>query len=224
MAQQLIFDLPVRPALGREDFFVARANELALAALDKGDWPLGKMLLVGPEGAGKSHIARVWAHDNAASIVPADELERQDPPGLPALVIEDADRIAGQAGAETALFHWHNRMLEQGARLLITARQPPAQWGILLADLESRMQATAIARIEPPDDTLLAAVLVKLFADRQVKVAPGLIDWLLRRIDRSFSAARDAVALLDAASLRLRRPVTVILAGEVLDSAEFDGP
>jgi chromosomal replication initiation ATPase DnaA len=224
MAQQLIFDLPVRPALGREDFFVAKANELALAALDMGNWPSGKMLLVGPEGAGKSHIARVWAHDNAASILSADTLVREDPPSLSALVIEDADRIAGRAADETALFHWHNRMLEQGSRLLITARQSPGQWGILLPDLESRMQATAVARIEPPDDALLAAVLVKLFADRQVKVAPGLIDWLLRRIDRSFAAARDAVALLDTASLRLRRPVTIALAGEVLDSPEFDGP
>lgn len=214
---QLAFDLPVRPALGREDFFVSPANELALAALDAGDWPQGKMLLIGPEGSGKSHLAHVWAGDRGARIVRAADLPGSDLPEPGPIVIEDADRIAGHAAAEVALFHLHNHILAAGAPLLVTARSAPRDWGIALPDLASRMQATATAQLLAPDDALLAAVLVKLFADRQLAVTPTLIPWLVSRMDRSFAAARRIVAELDALSLARGTAVTRALAAEVLD-------
>lgn len=222
MQRQLAFDMPVRPALGREDFFVSPANQLALAALDAGDWPQGKMLLLGPEGAGKSHLAGVWAGETGARVVAASALAGLPEPGP--MVVEDADRIAGDRAAETALFHLHNHLLAAKAPLLITARQGPARWGLGLPDLKSRMEATATAELLPPDDALLSAVCLKLFADRQVQVTPNLIEWLVRHIDRSFAAAHAAVAALDAAALQGGRPVTRALAAEVLDSAEADGP
>lgn len=221
MSRQLTFDLPMREALGRGDFFVSPSNALALAALDgwRG-WPGGRMLLVGPEGSGKTHLAHVWAADSGAEIAAAGVLREADVPALveaPALVIEDADRVAGNAAAEAALFHLHNMAAARALPLLVTARGPVRDWGLALPDLESRMQAMALTRLDPPDDALLSAVLVKLFSDRQITVAPALITYLASRMDRSLAAARDLVAELDARALAEGRPVTRQLASALLD-------
>jgi chromosomal replication initiation ATPase DnaA len=216
MPRQLAFDLPVRPALGRGDFFVSPANALAVAQIDAGGWPAGKLLLIGPEGAGKSHLAQVWATETGAVVLEAAALPDLPPEAL-AVVVEDAEKVAGDEAAETRLFHLHNHVLARGGRLLITASAPPRSWGLVLPDLASRMEATALAGIAPPDDRLLSAVLVKLFADRQIAVAPSLIPWLVNRMDRSFAAARALVAELDARALAQGGPVTREIAREVLD-------
>ena len=219
MVAQLTFDLPVRPALGREDFFVSPANALAVTTLDQPElWPNGKLLLIGPEGAGKTHLAMVFAARTRAQVIEADDLAAADLPEAAALVIENADAAAGDPDAETALFHLHNHMTGRGGLLLLTATRAPRDWGLTLPDLQSRMEATATATLLPPDDALLGAVLVKLFADRQLQVAPGFIRWLVRRIDRSFATARAVVAALDAAALATKRPINSTLAATLLDS------
>ena len=220
--RQLILNLPCRSAQGRDDFFVAPANALALATLDAPDaWPQRRMLLIGPEGAGKSHLAQIWADEHDAPVLPAARLTAGAAPALVAaraVVIEDAEAIGPDPAAQAALFHLHNLALAEGAHLLITARKAPRDWGLTLPDLQSRMAATASVRIAPPDEALLAAVLVKLFADRQLDVAPALIPWLVLRIDRSLATARDVVAALDARALAKGGAVTRALAAEVLDS------
>ena len=219
MGEQLTFDLPVRPALGREDFFVSPANALAVTTLDQPElWPNGKLLLIGPEGAGKTHLAMVFAARTGAQVIGAGNLAAADLPEAAALVIENADTVAGDTAAETALFHLHNHMTGRGGLLLLTAARAPRDWGLTLPDLQSRMEATASATLLPPDDALLGAVLVKLFADRQLQVAPGFIGWLVRRIDRSFATARAVVAALDAAALATKRPINSTLAATLLDS------
>lgn len=219
MVAQLTFDLPVRPALGREDFFVSPANALAVTTLDQPElWPNGKLLLIGPEGAGKTHLAMVFAARTRAQVIEADDLAAADLPEAAALVIENADTAAGDPDAETALFHLHNHMTGRGGLLLLTAARAPRDWGLTLPDLQSRMEATATATLLPPDDALLGAVLVKLFADRQLQVAPGFIRWLVRRIDRSFATARAVVAALDAEALATKRPINSTLAATLLDS------
>jgi chromosomal replication initiation ATPase DnaA len=215
--RQLAFDLPNAAAMTREDFFVAASNALALQAVDGWrDWPGRKLLLIGPEGAGKTHLAHVWAAMAGALILPGRDLLALDPGTLSgrALVVEDADRIGP---AEAQLFHLHN-LATTDAALLLTARTPPRDWGLTLPDLISRMQATQIARLEAPDDALLSAVLVKLFADRQVAVPANLIPFLISRMPRSVGAARALVAALDAHALAAGRPITRALAGDVLDS------
>jgi len=214
MAAQLILNLPVRTALGRDDFFVSAANEQAVAALEAPAlWPEGKLLLTGPAGSGRSHLARLWAAENAARLLPPDA--PPPPPGV-AVAVDDADRAIGDRAAETALFHLHNAVLAGGGRLLMTAAALPPADAFALPDLESRLRATATAALAAPDDALLAALLVKLFADRQVAVTPATVAWLARRIERSFAAAQAAVAALDAAALSRRRPITRALAAEVL--------
>lgn len=217
MARQLTFDLPVRMARGREDFFVTGANAMAVAEIDRWQhWPAGKLALIGAEGAGKTHLAHVWAEACGATVLPARELLRRNPvPGH--LAVEDVPEIAGDSAAETAMFHWHNLVLAEGGRVLLTGITPPALWHIALPDLASRMRGTPSVRLDEPDDMLLQAVLLKLFADRQITPQPSLLPWLLRRMDRSFAAAGQVVAALDAEALRTGRPVGLKLAAKVLE-------
>ncbi len=221
MAQQLSFDLPAITALEREDFFVSPANAAAVAMVEAWqDWPARKLALVGPAGSGKTHLAHVWATLADARIIPAASLARADIPALAAgnVVIEDVAGIAGIAKAEAALFHLHNLTLAEGNSLLLTALRPPDFWQLRLPDLASRMSATPIATLAPPDDSLLSAVLIKLFTDRQLAPTPETIPYLIRRIDRSFIAARQIVERLDTASLAASRPINRALAAQVLDN------
>ena len=117
---------------------------------------------------------------------------------------------------ERALFHLINLVREEEAYLLITARTPPGRWAVALPDLASRLRAIPAVMLTAPDDALLRAVLVKLFADRQLAVDEALIAYLVTRIERSFAAARAAVERLDREALRRKRPVTRALAAEVL--------
>lgn len=224
MERQLSFDLATRPALGRDDFFVAPANALAVALIDNpAQWPSGKLLLIGPQGAGKTHLAHVFAAEHDATVVRAEGLRDGQVPHLAsgALVVEDADRIAGDSDAQTALFHLHNLVLAEGHPLLLTGRAEPHLWGLDLPDLQSRMQGTQIARLEEPDDALLTSVLAKLFADRQLSPDPAVVTWLLRHEARSFAGIQRAVDRLDRAALAQGRAITVPFARAVLDNSSI---
>ena len=223
MIRQLAFDLPAQEAYRRADFFASPTNALALAAIDGWrDWPGGKLVLVGPSGAGKTHLAHVWADSARAVIVPGNGLVGADLPHLAhagAVAVENAEAVAGIPEAEAALFHLHNLVVQRGA-LLLTARTPARDWGLTLPDLKSRVDAAPVARLDPPDDALLSAVLVKLFADRQTLVPPSLIPWLVARMERSIGAARALVAELDARALAQGKPITKATAKGLLDSDE----
>lgn len=221
MHQQMSFELPVREALGREDFFISPANANAVAMIETWhQWPARKMLLTGPSGAGKTHLAHVWANLSGARIIGAQELRDLSVPALcrGPLAVEDCDRVAGDARGERALFHLHNLLLAEGYALLLTAERPARAWELALPDLISRMQAMPVVALSAPDDALLKAVLMKLFTDRQIMPTPGTIPFLARRMERSFDAARQIVAALDAAALASGRPVNRRLAAEVLDN------
>ncbi len=221
MTGQLPFDLPHRPARGRTDFLVTPANAQALAAVDGWRaWPEGKLALIGPPGSGKTHLAHVWAAESGAGILPAAALADADIDALArhgAVVVEDVGAAPAPPAAEAALQHLHNHLLAGGGRLLLTAARPPARWPVALPDLASRMQATATATLAPPDDALLAAVLVKLFSDRQVVVPPAVISYLVTRMERSLAQAGRIVARLDRAALARRAPIRLPLARAVLD-------
>lgn len=215
MARQMAFDLPLRPARGRGDFFVSGSNYTALAAVEGWQgWQGRKLILTGPEGSGKSHLVQVWAELADALVIEADAIARADPATLAGrnVALEDAERLAGDAEAEATAFHLHNLVLAEGGSLLVTARTPPARWGLDLPDLLSRMQGAPIVALAPPDEVLLSAVLVKLFTDRQIRASAQLVTYLAARIERSFTAAQTAVAELDRMALAERRPVTHKLA------------
>jgi chromosomal replication initiation ATPase DnaA len=183
------------------------------------NWSGRKLVLSGPDGAGKTHLAHVWSGLSGARIVSATALTEAMIPDLAQgpVAVEDVPEIAGDPAAQTALFHLHNMVLAEGHALLLTGRGEASRWGLSLPDLASRISGTQSATLAPPDDALLAAVLAKLFADRQITPKPDVIPYLIRRIDRSFAAAREIVALLDTASLAQKRPLTRKLAAAVLD-------
>lgn len=221
--RQLAFDLPFRAATGRDAFFVADPNALAVAEIDRWrDWPARKLALTGPNGAGKSHLAAVWAAEAGAAILAATELGDSSAPARH-VVVEDADAVAGDPADEERLLHLHNAVLDQGGWLLVTGKTPPARWPVGLPDLASRLAATPVAKLGPPDDALLAAVLAKLFEDRQLSAPASLIAWCVPRMERSFAAAQALVAALDARALATQRPIGPKLAAEVLDAANRAG-
>ena len=208
---QLRMDLPRRSALGRDSFFVSPANAVALALVETpARWPAQRLLLVGPSGAGKTHLAHVWAGQTEARVLWAEELMHQDISALAkgALCIEAVDSIAGQTSAEEALFHLINLMGAEANPLLMTARTTPTVYDLGLADLRSRIEATMIAKLDRPDDALLAAVLHKLFADRQITPAGSVIPYLVTHMPRSFAAAGWLVDRVDTLALGTRGGAT----------------
>jgi chromosomal replication initiation ATPase DnaA len=219
MPRQLALALPHAENFSREDFLTGTPNDAALGMVERWpDWPDRALAIVGPEGAGKSHLAAIWADRAGARRVSARVLgETSLPASLAtgALVIEDATERLD----ERALFHLLNLMRQQDAFVLMTARTPPASWRVELPDLASRLRAIPTVELRPPDDSLLRAVMVKLFADRQLAVDEALIAYLSTRIERSFAAARAAVQELDREALRRKRPVTRALAAELLGQA-----
>ncbi len=222
---QIPLELPQRPALGRGDFLVTASNAEAVAWVDRWPaWPSIALALVGPAGSGKSHLAEVWRQVSGAPLVTPGDLATQSADGLlgsaMAVLVEEAE-AALDAEGEEALLHLYNLLGERGGHLLLTGQQPPKRWPIRLPDLASRLATATVAELGPPDDALLQAVLVKHFADRQLPVGAEVIEFLQRRIPRSFAAARSVVAAIDRRALAERRRVTVAVARAALeDSSE----
>jgi chromosomal replication initiation ATPase DnaA len=213
---QLPLDLGHRPALGRADFMLAPCNASAVAWLDRWpDWPAPALALYGPAASGKTHLAHVFAARAAARLIPAEAVANERLPDLlgsaRAAVVDDAERAAAEP-----LLHLYNLLADRRGHLLITAREAPARWGIALADLRSRLLAAPAIAVAPPDEALIGALLVKLFADRQLAVGEEVMAFLALHLERSFEAAQHAVAALDAAALAERRRITVPLARKVL--------
>jgi len=223
-AGQLTLDFEHRPALGGEDFLVAPPNAEAVGWLDSWpDWPGTALVLFGPAGSGKTHLAQVFQAISQACVVSLADLRESQPPSYlgdaPAAILENADAVSTDPGGglEEATLHLFNVLRESDRHLLMTAKQPPARWGIALGDLSSRLNAASQAGIGVPDDALIAAVLVKQFQDRQLKIDEDVISFMLARMERSFEAARHMVHAIDTLALKERRNITVPLVRKVLE-------
>ncbi len=219
--KQLAFDLPLDPRFGAEDFLVSPSNEQAYGLIESWpDWPDTILLLIGPSGSGKSHLASIWATNAHAWTVDAVGITHDKVPHLVsngALAIEDMDR--GERD-EAALFHLLNLAREKRASLLITCETPPDRWGLRTPDLLSRLRLAPSVALEAPDDALLKAVLVKLFVDRQLVVDTSVVDYIALRIERSLAKASEIVSLLDREALSRGRRVSRAIAAEILGAAQ----
>lgn len=216
--RQLTLDLALKPSFALDDFLVGPSNAAAFAMVERWpDWPAPLLLIIGPEGAGKSHLASIWANDAVAPLIYATSLGSLDLVHLienRAVAVENVDRV-GQN--EHALFHLINLAREHRATLLMTARSHPDTWGVTTADLLSRLRLAPVVEIAPPDDDLLRSLIVKQFMDRQIMVDTGVIEYILPRMERSFSGAAQLVDALDQESLTLGKRVTRAMAAAVLE-------
>lgn len=222
LGAQLSFEFAHRPAMGQEDFLIAPCNEEAVAWIDAWpDWPGSAACIYGPAGCGKTHLANVWRTRSDALPIAPEALGG----GSVAELIGDAAAcvVDGADGADAhALLHLFNLVAERRGHLLLTAGLPPARWGTQLQDLRSRLLAAPSAAIGAPDEGLLGAVMIKMFADRQIQVPQDVVIYLVMRIERSFASVRRVVDLLDRAALSKHRPLTVPLAREVLRANGMD--
>ncbi len=226
--QQLPLALQFRPAVAAEDFLVSPCNALAVAWIDRWpDWPAPALALSGPIGAGKSHLAAVWAARSGARAARPGllvDLDALVPPGGRLLLDLGADP-APEPAAEASWFHLLNLLRERGAQALIVARDPAARWPVRLPDLASRLAALPHVEIGPPDDDLLSALLVKHLADQGAAVDPAVLAYILPRVRRSFSAIADLAQDLNQAALAAQKPITLALARRVLPAPETrNGP
>ena len=214
--RQLALALDHAEKLSREDFLPGPPNDAALAMIERWpDWPARTIAITGPEGSGKSHLAAIWAQMSGARVVSARALQTATLPeavATGALVLENCGEGALD---ERALFHLLNLVGEQQGHLLMTGRSVPALWDAALPDLASRLRAVPAIAMAMPDDALLRAVMVKLFADRQLAVDESLVSYLLTRVGRSFAAIQVAVQTLDREALQRKRPVNRALASEL---------
>jgi chromosomal replication initiation ATPase DnaA len=215
--RQLVLDLAHRQALGEEDFLVSSSNAAAVELIDRWPaWPNPVCVVLGPQGSGKSHLANVWRLRSSAGLLATSALDEPAVAALPeggALALEDLDR---EPLDERALFHLINRARESRLSVLLTSRLAPGDLELAVPDLRSRLRALPVVEVHAPDEALLKAVLVKLFADRQLNVDPAVIEFVSVRMERSMAAATRVVAAVDRLALATHRKVTRPLAAEAL--------
>ena len=218
---QLTLELAPEPGFGRENFVVSGSNEQAYAMIELWpNWPDPMLLILGPPGAGKSHLGAIWASTAKASIQAAASLAAANIEELATagpLLLEDADAIGER---EAQLFHLVNLMRERGTALLITAKTPPDAWGLRTADLVSRLRLAPTVAIGPPDDALMRAVLVKLLIDRQLVIDTSVVGYIALRLERSLDAARSFIDALDREALARQRRISRAIAADVLRSID----
>lgn len=213
-SKQLILNFPVLQSHSTEDFVIGSPNQLAVDLIKTWpEWASHALILIGEEGCGKTHLARIWAERSQARIVTAKELLKSEISKLgKAVVVEAADDLCDHE----ALLHLFNWLQGEHGYLLLTTRTPPGHWQNSLADLISRLKSIPVAHMKAPDEALLTALLVKHFSDRQIAVESAVISFLVARVERSFAAVKQVASDIDRLSLRKKSPITIPLAREAL--------
>ena len=220
-AEQLPLSFAHQSASGRDDLVVSDPVSAAAAIIDRWpDWPSPVVIITGPAGSGKSHLAHVWQRKTGATpirpVASGDAVLRA---GEGPVLFEDADRGGFD---ETTLFHVINAVRSNSTSLLITARRWPISWNVVLPDLASRLKAATVVEIGPPDDVALTQILFKLFADRQLMIDDKLAAYIVSRMERSLASAQAIVDRLDRLALARGGKITRALAAEVLNELSAD--
>lgn len=215
-AEQLPLAFEHAPATGRDDLLISDPLQAAVAMIDRWPaWPSPVVILAGPAGSGKSHLARIWKERaGAADVWPKIGSTAPDVAAHQPVLFEDADRAGFD---DTVLFHLINSVRQHGTGLLMTSRLWPMSWGVRLPDLASRLKAATVVEIGEPDESLLSQIILKLFADRQLLIDDRLVSYIVARMERSSAAAQSIVERLDRLALSRGTRITRRLAAEVLN-------
>ena len=216
MNEQLVLGLTLKEALQKEDFFISSSNLEAVTLLDNTDqWGSGVLFLVGPKGSGKTHLSLVWCKENKAKYLKIDSVLQEMEKGLThdTVCVEDIDIIANaerqkKSKIEEGIFHLINGVGNRGGKLLISSSKMPNALSIDLKDLESRLQSFSKTHIKEPDDSLVMALLLKYFNDRQIYIKHSNLTYIATRINRTYSSIYKFVNYIDHKSLVLNAKLT----------------
>lgn len=217
---QLPLNFDVNVSRARDDLIEAQSINAALNAIEQWpQWPSYLLVLAGPVGSGKTHLAHIWQDYADARLVDlsysTDELVQFAK--VSPLLLEDIDRSPFD---ETKLFHVLNAVKQAQQTMLVTSRSWPSAWPVKLPDLLSRLKAATTVEIGEPDELLLQQVLFKLFADRQLNVDEKVINYLVTRMERSLGSAQEIVNLMDQLALSRNASMNRIIAADVLTMLE----
>ena len=221
MSNQLSFSLPKKETLDRDNYFVSQANQGAVSLIEDWiNWPSQKLILVGSEGSGKTHLGHLWADEVGATIISATTLMEQQISELSKapVLVEDINEIQRNQPVEIVLFHLHNLLYSEGHSLLMTSQILPGRLSFSLEDLQSRIEASTIAKLHPVDDDLLGAILIKMFADRQIYFSDKLLTYVLSRVERSYTAAKLFVEEVDSKAMAESRVIGKKLVRDILEA------
>jgi len=221
MSNQLSFSLSKKENLDRDNYFVSQANQSAVSLIEDWiNWPSRKLILVGSEGSGKTHLGHLWAGEVGATIISATTLMEQQISELSKapVLVEDINEIQRNQPVEIVLFHLHNLLYSEGHSLLMTSQILPGRLSFSLEDLQSRIEASTIAKLHPVDDDLLGAILIKMFADRQIYFSDKLLTYVLSRVERSYTAAKLFVEEVDSKAMAESRVIGKKLVRDILEA------
>ena len=216
MNDQLILNFPTNNVYLHEDFYVSSSNKEAYDFINS--WPKWYKRIVnvfGPSGSGKTHIASILK--SKTSILEVEALDLDDKiffkyKTKEALIIENIN----ESVSEELLFSIWNTALQDNKYLLITSLKPVNSYKFLLPDLKSRANSCISIGIKLPNDDLIGVILAKNFSDKQIKVEKKQIDYIIKRIDRSYENISRFISILDKYSLKKGNPINLKLIKEVL--------